>query len=207
LLTVSWPFAAISGKLYLRGASNSIEFSLELTRKTEVNQQMTYTQKFRALGLVIASAVAVATVAPALATPPSRGTDGSGTDMTGPGTDGSGTDGSGGSHGGGGNKHEPKYVNNPFNNPQVKVLILQLLQAYQQAKTSNNFSTYKANLPAVKAQLLALGVLVKSGSHSSLESPKPEPGGSTVSGDGKPQFVAVQPRSSGNRPAHTYRQW
>jgi hypothetical protein len=180
---------------------------------------MAYTRKFRALGMVIASAVAVATAAPALATPSYQGTDGTGaigTDGSGVGTDGTGTDGTGGHGSGGSNggkdKHELKYVGNPFNNPQVKALISQLLQAYHQGKASNNFSTYNAQLPAVKAQLLQLGVLVKSGSGTSLTSPKIEPGsGSSLTAPkpepGKPEFVAVQPKSSSNRPAHTYNKW
>jgi hypothetical protein len=159
-------------------------------------------RKFRALGILVASAMAIATATPALATPYQHvGADTTGTDMTGPamGTDSSGPDGSGGSHSG--NTPAPKHLSNPFEPPQVKVLILQLRQAHHAAKTSNNFSTYNSTtLPAYKAQLLALGVRVIVPNRPSLTSPKPEL-------QGQPQFVAVYSRNSGARPAHTYSLW
>jgi hypothetical protein len=171
-------------------------------------------RKFRALGILVASAMAIATATTVLATPYQHvGADTTGTDMTGPamGTDGSGTDGSSGSHGG--NTNELRHRSNPFETPQVKVLILQLLQAYQVAKTSNNFSTYNSTtLPAYKAQLLALGVRVIVPNRPSLTSPKPTLKGTDQSGSsfdrkGQPQFVAVYSRNSGARPAHTYSLW
>jgi hypothetical protein len=73
-------------KRHLRGALNSIEFPLELTRKTEVNQSMKYicSSKFKAIGIAVATAVAVATATPGSATPMVSDTTGGMTDTTGP---------------------------------------------------------------------------------------------------------------------------
>jgi hypothetical protein len=130
-------------KRHLRGALNSIEFSLELTRKTEVNQSMKYmhSSKFKAIGIALATAVAVAaTATPGSATNYSRsdgnfGSDGHfGSDATGP----KGSD-SGHSLGNGHNvpKKEPHFSANKDQTAAIRLIISQLAAAQKQAQSSD----------------------------------------------------------------------
>jgi hypothetical protein len=170
-------------KRHLRGALNSIEFPLELTRKTEVNQSMKYihSSKFKAIGVAIATAVAVATATPSSATPPSyhvTDTTGGMTDTTGPKV----TDTSGHSLGGGNTKKEPHFSVNKEHTAAVQRIVSLLAQAQKDAQSSNP-STAAAGqaefnrLLPIARQLLASVVVKPSGGggNSSLTHPKPEP--------------------------------
>jgi hypothetical protein len=134
-----------------------------------------HSRKFKAFGIAVATAVAVASATPGAATPYHHVTDTTGgmTDTTGGMTDNTGHNGYGGKGdkgGKGGKGHKPQNVQNGYQNAAIKALILQYKEAYQQGKTDQL-------LPIAK-QLLALGVQIKlpnGGSHSSLGSPKPEP--------------------------------
>jgi hypothetical protein len=129
-------------KRHLRGALNSIEFPLELTRKTEVNQSMKYihSSKFKAIGIALATAVAVVAIAtPGSATSRSDngnvGSDGHfGSDATAP----KGSD-SGHSLGGNGQpvKKEPHFSANKDQTAAIKLIISQLAVAQKQAQSSD----------------------------------------------------------------------
>jgi hypothetical protein len=118
--------------------------------------------KFTALGIVVASAVAVATATPSLATPHAYVTDttGSMTDPTGPGvTDTTGpkvTDTSGHSL----DPHVKKEMHYSLNSQQsaaIKALILQLRQEYKAAVTPAQRAVFfKVTLPAAKLAYLAI---------------------------------------------------
>jgi hypothetical protein len=168
-------------KRHLRGALNSIEFPLELTRKTEVNQSMKYihSSKFKAIGVAIAMGVAVATATPSVATP---STDGSGvatditgvaTDTTGPKTDNSGTSLDPGL------KKEAHFSLNPGQTAAVQRLISLLAQASSNAQSSNptvaaQGQAQLTQLLPIARQLLASIAVRPGGSNTSLTSPKPE---------------------------------
>jgi hypothetical protein len=140
-------------KRHLRGALNSIEFPLELTRKTEVNQSMKYihSSKFKAIGVALATAVAVATATPGVAT---TDTTGAMTDTTGPKvTDSKVTDGSGTSLDSG-NKKEAHFSLNPGQTAAVQRLISLLAQASSNAQSSN--PTVAAQGQAQLTQLLPI---------------------------------------------------
>jgi hypothetical protein len=171
-------------KRHLRGASNSIEFSLELTHKTEVNQSMKYihSNKFKALGIAVATAVAVA----ATATPGSAtnyqvtDTTGAITDTTGPqATDTSGkTDDNFGGKGDHKGKHGKNVVLNAQQNAAIKALIVKVNQDFKAAKDAGKLDTfYRVTLPAAKAQYLAIikaTDITGSGHASSLTGAKDE---------------------------------
>jgi hypothetical protein len=167
---------------HLRGALNSIEFPLELTRKTEVNQSMKYihSSKFKAIGVAIATAVAVATATPGSATPAAyHMTDPTGhmTDTTGPKDV---TDTSGHSLGGGNIKKEPHFSVNREHTAAVQRIVSLLAQAQKDAQSSNP-STAAAGqaefnrLLPIARQLLANVIVKQGGGNSSLTHPKPEP--------------------------------
>jgi hypothetical protein len=160
---------------HLRGALNSIEFPLELTRKTEVNQSMKYihSSKFKAIGVALATAVAVATATPGVAT---TDTTGAMTDTTGPKvTDSKVTDGSGTSLDSG-NKKEAHFSLNQGQTAAVQRLISLLAQASSNAQSSN--PTLAAAGQAQLTQLLPIAQQLLASivrpSGTSLTSPKPE---------------------------------
>jgi hypothetical protein len=165
-------------KRHLRGALNSIEFPLELTRKTEVNQSMKYihSSKFKAIGVALATAVAVATATPGVAT---TDTTGAMTDTTGPKvTDSKVTDGSGTSLDSG-NKKEAHFSLNPGQTAAVQRLISLLAQASSNAQSSNptvaaQGQAQLTQLLPIARQLLASIAVRPGGSNTSLTSPKPE---------------------------------
>jgi hypothetical protein len=145
-------------KRHLRGALNSIEFPLELTRKTEVNQSMKYihSSKFKAIGVALATAVAVATATPGVATPSITDTTGHITDTTGAMTDTTGpkvTDTSGTSLTPG-LKKEAHFSLNPGQTAAVQRLISLLAQASSNAQSSN--PTVAAQGQAQLTQLLPI---------------------------------------------------
>jgi hypothetical protein len=155
-------------KRHLRGAPNSIEFSLELTRKTEVNQSMKYihSHKFKALGIAVATAVAVvATATPSLATyhpVPSETTGPTPSETTGPTpSETTGPTPSENSHpslpGMGGIKKEMHYSLNSQQTAAIRALIVQLRSDFKTAKTSGNLDTfYRVTLPAAKLAYFAI---------------------------------------------------
>jgi hypothetical protein len=165
-------------KRHLRGALNSIEFPLELTRKTEVNQSMKYihSSKFKAIGVAIATAVAVATATPSSATPSVSDTTGHMTDTTGPKV----TDTSGHSLGGGNTKKEPHFSVNKEHTAAVQRIVSLLAQAQKDAQSSNPSTAAAAQaefnrLLPIARQLLANVIVKQGGGNSSLTHPKPEP--------------------------------
>jgi hypothetical protein len=174
-------------KRHLRGALNSIEFPLELTRKTEVNQSMKYihSSKFKAIGVALVTAAAVATATPGVATPSYHVTDTTGhmTDPTGGMTDTTGpkvTDTSGTSlHPG--NKKEAHYSLNQGQTAAVQRLISLLAQASSNAQSSNPTVAAQGQaqltqlLPIARQLLASIVVRPGGGSYTSLTSPKPEP--------------------------------
>jgi hypothetical protein len=169
---------------HLRGASNSIEFPLELTRKTEVNQSMKYihSSKFKAIGVALATAVAVATATPGVATPSMTDTTGHITDTTGAMTDTTGpkvTDTSGTSLTPG-LKKEAHFSLNQGQTAAVQRLISLLAQASSNAQSSNPTlaaagQAQLTQLLPIAQQLLASIVVRPGGSYTSLTSPKPQP--------------------------------
>ncbi len=172
---------------HLRGALNSIEFPLELTRKTEVNQSMKYmhSSKFNAIGIALATAVALlATATPGSAT--SRfGSDGNiGSDMH-FGSDATGPKGSDSGHSLGGNgqpvKKEPHFSANRDQTAAIKLIISQLAVAQKQAQSSDQ-QIAQAGQAEFNRLLPIARQLLSSVKFSPGGKPTPKPAGSDSTG-------------------------
>jgi hypothetical protein len=139
-------------------------------------------RKFRALGIVFASAVAVATATPSLATPHAYVTDTTGgmTDPTGPGISDGGISDGGISDSGSSLdpkvKKEMHYSLNKHQTAACKTLILKLREDHKAAITpSQKHTFFKVTLPAAKAHF------------ASIKSGLPTGPGQVQSGNGGPK--------------------
>jgi hypothetical protein len=116
-------------------------------------------RKFRALGIVLASAVAVATATPSFATPHAYVSDttGSMTDPTGPGTDTTGPTDTSGHSLDPDVKKEMHYSLNSHQTAACKTIILQLRADFKAARASGKLDTfYRVTLPAAKLAYFAI---------------------------------------------------